>query len=451
MGNKNTETNQIYSWLSNYADNLKSKSTQAVNTGLTSSSKTAATTANASSSNTQTANTSNNPDGTVGIRETLNKMGFSDKSIGYNEADGSVTLNGKRLMTPQYVDEDKGISYSSAADIQKSLTDYFADSSNPIVMVSDAYSAIAGSYGLSADGLSYGNGTVMIGGTPLNILYTDDSGKAWAWKNDVEDLTRSYIKSVGAKSPSYLSDKYEDQYLSEVWDAIDALRNREEFSYDPETDPVYQAYEKMYLREGNRATEDAMAKYSALTGGYANSSAVTAAGLASNYYASKLTDAIPTLAAAAYERYLDSYENELSALDRMLDTYYAAYNSAADANNRTVSNVNSVLQSNVNRDNAAYNRNKDITETQWQNAFNSQAYDLNEREGYWSEILNGQEKDLNNEKLLSYQTDRTTSQLENREKEIFLEYYNRLLDAQLTGDELSNSLSSAKLNAMYGY
>lgn len=390
------------------------------------------------------------PKGSVGIRDTLTSMGFSNKSIGYNESDGTVTLNGKKLMKPKYVDEERGISYSDKGNIEKSLVDYYSQTSNPIVRVSDAYTAVAGSYGLSADGLSYGNGTVMIGGVPLNTLYVDDNGKAWAWQDDVEDLTRSYAKSYGVKSPSYIADRYENKYLSDVWDAIDDLRSREDFSYDPDDDPVYQAYARKYLTEGDRATKNAVAKYSAMTGGYVNSAAATAGSLANSYYAQQLSDMIPSLAAQAYERYMDTYQTELNAIDKMTDVYSLAYKNAAEANNKTAANINSVSKSTTDRDNAAYERQKDINDNYWDNLLKQQKYDTAERDNYWSEIFNEQTSRMNESKNEGYELENITSKLTNEQKEIFNEYYNRLLEAELEGDILSNSLTRAQLG-MYGY
>lgn len=67
------------------------------------------------------------------------------------------------------------------------------------------------------------------------------------------------------------------------------------FDYDPEQDPRMAAYRKTYLREAERAREDAMAKAAAMTGGVPSSYAVGAADQAGNYFVSQLTDKIPEL------------------------------------------------------------------------------------------------------------------------------------------------------------
>lgn len=77
------------------------------------------------------------------------------------------------------------------------------------------------------------------------------------------------------------------------------------FRYEPDKDPNMAAYRKTYLREGERATADALAQTSAATGGVASSHAVTAATQAGNYYAAQLADKVPELRAQAYQEFLD--------------------------------------------------------------------------------------------------------------------------------------------------
>lgn len=90
------------------------------------------------------------------------------------------------------------------------------------------------------------------------------------------------------------------------------LLNRPDFTYDPETDPLYSQYRKQYIREGNRATADALGAAAAASGGLPSSYAQTAAGQAGNYYAAQLTDMIPQLWQLAYDKYLNDYQMDVS-------------------------------------------------------------------------------------------------------------------------------------------
>lgn len=108
---------------------------------------------------------------------------------------------------------------------------------------------------------------------------------------------------------------YENTFAQRQKDLLDRILNREDFSWSKETDPQWSSYKKSYLREGDRATANALAKASAASGGRPSSYAVNAATQAGDYYATKLNDVIPTLYQQAYERYLDEYNMKLKDLN----------------------------------------------------------------------------------------------------------------------------------------
>lgn len=108
---------------------------------------------------------------------------------------------------------------------------------------------------------------------------------------------------------------YENAFVQQQKDLLDRILNREDFSWSKETDPQWSSYKKSYLREGDRATANALAQASAASGGRPSSYAVNAATQAGDYYATKLNDVIPTLYQQAYERYLDEYNMKLKDLN----------------------------------------------------------------------------------------------------------------------------------------
>ena len=79
------------------------------------------------------------------------------------------------------------------------------------------------------------------------------------------------------------------------------------FSYNAAEDPSYQALRKQYLREGDRATENALGSAAAASAGRPSSYAVTAATQAGDYYAGQLADRVPTLEQNAYSRALNEF------------------------------------------------------------------------------------------------------------------------------------------------
>lgn len=97
--------------------------------------------------------------------------------------------------------------------------------------------------------------------------------------------------------------------------ALERAENMQ-WNYDPNTDPVWQALQKQYRREGDRATQEAMAQAAMRTGGLANSYAVTAASQAGDYYAAQLSDRLPQLYQDAYQRYLQEFQRQMGLSDQ---------------------------------------------------------------------------------------------------------------------------------------
>lgn len=176
---------------------------------------------------------------------------------------------------------------------------------------------------LGAEGIrsSYGNYT---GGDNGGSFYLDplspssfDGGKAPTYKNqyagDIADLWEQQ-KNYGSYDYGKDAPVYNNRYDDTIQDLIQGILNREDFSYDPATDPLYQNYRKQYTREGQRATADTLGAAAAASGGIPSSYATTAAAQAGNYYAAQMTDKIPELYQLAYNQYLNDYNMQLSDL-----------------------------------------------------------------------------------------------------------------------------------------
>lgn len=129
---------------------------------------------------------------------------------------------------------------------------------------------------------------------------------------EAENQLRSSYSGIN-NVPSSFSYGKQTQYQ----DLLDKVSSYQPFSYNPETDPMYSAYKKTYLREADRAAQDAMAQASTMSGGRPSSYAISAAQQAGNYYRGQLNDAIPTLQQNAYQRYLGDYNANLQGLEAM--------------------------------------------------------------------------------------------------------------------------------------
>ena len=165
---------------------------------------------------------------------------------------------------------------------------------------------------------SYGNYTAGADGSQ----YVSD-GKYAQGIDDTLDKIGSFGSFSYKDAPTY-----ENRYQQKQQELLDAALNRDPFSWSKETDPQYGSYKKTYLREGERATANALAQASAASGGRPSSYAVNAATQAGDYYATKLSDVIPTLYQQAYERYLKDYQmklSDLNAVNQQEQLDYAKY------------------------------------------------------------------------------------------------------------------------------
>lgn len=142
------------------------------------------------------------------------------------------------------------------------------------------------------------------------------------------DAILDQINNFGSFSFDQEAPVYNNQYAEQQQALLDAILNRPDFTWSKETDPLWGSYKKSYLREGDRATANALAQASAASGGRPSTAAVTAATQAGDYYATQLNDIIPTLYQQAYDRYLNEYSmmlQDLGAVNTQEQLDYAKY------------------------------------------------------------------------------------------------------------------------------
>jgi hypothetical protein len=114
------------------------------------------------------------------------------------------------------------------------------------------------------------------------------------------------------------------QYQQQANDLLTQYDNRPAFSYNADTDPIYQSVRDQYVHQGQRAMEDTMGQAAGLTGGYGSSYSQSVGNQAYNEYLTKLNAQIPVLAQQARQAY--DAEGQ-----RMLDRYNLALNAANTA------------------------------------------------------------------------------------------------------------------------
>ncbi len=121
--------------------------------------------------------------------------------------------------------------------------------------------------------------------------------------------------------------EYTSGYQQKIDGLLDQILNREGFSYDFSTDPMYKTYKNQYVHQGKLAMQDSMAGAAALTGGYGSSFAMAAGSQAYQGYLNQLNDKIPEL----YQMALDRYDSEGKGMHDALDQLMSVEKSAHDA------------------------------------------------------------------------------------------------------------------------
>ena len=127
-------------------------------------------------------------------------------------------------------------------------------------------------------------------------------------------------KETETKAP-----KYSSNYTSAIKDNLTKVMSNGRFSYNADNDKLFGQYKDSYEKAGQKAMEDTVGNASLLTGGYANSYAVTAGQQAYNEYMQKLSDKIPELEQRAYERYRDDEDSAYRRLGTLMELENTGY------------------------------------------------------------------------------------------------------------------------------
>lgn len=128
--------------------------------------------------------------------------------------------------------------------------------------------------------------------------------------------------------------QYQNAYAPAINDALNKILNREAFSYDVNTDGLYQQIKDNYVKQGKQAAMDVQGQSAALSGGYGNSYGMLAGNQAYQEQLTNLSNQIPELYQLAYNRYNNEGtrdRNNLSALQGLEATDYARYQDETSA------------------------------------------------------------------------------------------------------------------------
>jgi hypothetical protein len=193
-------------------------------------------------------------------------------------------------------------------------------------------------------------------------------------QSDVVKQANALLQQQMANKPG----EYQSKWESYLTDYMNRIENRDPFSYDFNSDALYNQYKDQYIQQGQMAMMDTMGQAAAMTGGYGNSYAQTVGQQAYNQQLNQLNNIMPELYGMAYDKYnqegqdllnmygmyLDRenqdygrYQDELGNWYNELDYLYNQYNTERDYDySKWMDNRNFAYEDYVSDRNLAYDQ-----------------------------------------------------------------------------------------------
>lgn len=209
--------------------------------------------------------------------------------------------------------------------------------------------------------LSSGGGLSSAGQTNVS----GSSSKSTAqWLSEYEGNRPTYTPSQAALDAQALLSQYEmsrpgayqSNYQAQINGLLDKIMNREQFSYNFASDPMFQQMSQRYQQQGKMAMMDAMGQAAALTGGYGSSYGQQVGQQTYNSYLQGINDIIPELRDAAYGQYTDEGNRMLTQMDVLSALESADYGKYRDSVNDYYSDLNYYYNRYQDAANQDYNR-----------------------------------------------------------------------------------------------
>ena len=190
---------------------------------------------------------------------------------------------------------------------------------------------------------------------------------------------QQYLNKVVSGKPA----NYQSSYKGQLDDLYNQVMNRQKFSYDVGSDPLYAQYRDQYMNLGNQAMMDTTAQAAALTGGYGNSYAATAGNQAYQAYLQQLNNVVPDLYQMALQRYQQEGDD--------LNTKYAL---TADLENKDYGRYQD--------DMARWESERNFANSDYWNQYNADYGQYGDALNYWSQMAAQENAQWNTNRELAY-------------------------------------------------
>lgn len=172
--------------------------------------------------------------------------------------------------------------------------------------------------------LPYGGNTGNTGGNATGHLDTPGTAINFPRGGDTGGNATGHIPGNGQPySPQSWSDRVAELY--------DQITNRPKFSYDPNSDGLYQNYKDLYTQAGRRAMEDTMGQAAGLTGGYGSTYSQAVGQQQYGDYMTRLNAELPNLYAQARAAYDKEGDDLWNRYNMAMNMEQQEYNRGRDA------------------------------------------------------------------------------------------------------------------------
>ena len=173
---------------------------------------------------------------------------------------------------------------------------------------------------------------------------------------------------------------YQSTWQGQINGIIDRIMNREDFSYDVNSDALYQQYKDQYSTLGKLAMQDTMGQAAGLTGGYGSSYASTAGNQAYQSYLSRLNEVVPELYGMARDQYNQEGQELYNQYGLLTDQENQDYGKWVDQYNQWASerdHLQGVYNDERNFDYGQYSDDKSYAYDEYRNAISDQQWEKN--------------------------------------------------------------------------
>lgn len=133
--------------------------------------------------------------------------------------------------------------------------------------------------------------------------------------NEAYQKAMAALEQQKKNAPTYTS-----QYDAQIKDLYDQITNRDKFTYDINSDALYQQMKDQYVNQGRKAMVDTMGQAAGLTGGYGSSYAQSVGQQQYDAYLQSLNENIP-----------EYYQMARDAYDADTENLYNLYNLSTNA------------------------------------------------------------------------------------------------------------------------